>query len=56
MIPILSPKEIKKVEKKYLIKSNNKIQNSVSIQLRYQEYIKAITEVLCISQKLTLVL
>ena len=24
MIPILSPKEIKKVEKKYLIKSNNK--------------------------------
>ena len=24
MIPILSPKEIKRVEKKYLIKSNNK--------------------------------
>ena len=39
-----------------LIKSNNKIQNSVSIQLPYQECIKAITEVLCISQKLALVL
>ena len=39
-----------------LIRRNNKVQNSVSLQLQYQKFSYAIKRILWISQKLALVL